>query len=1123
MAKTFYLIRPDDLLNLKIEAINLQLNTEDGEPPQLAAEDKSKPAYLAFIFPPQTIAERAYFEAAIVPGAGNGSNTEIEPDLPDDVKEDSDIGNADVNQPQSVIKPPLDPPGYVDGKRPSVAQIGHPSRLVFQVPNGTGIPFTVEGLLDWSGLELSVNGIAAIGENPSKKQIDNAPAIKEPADHETAIELPYKLVISPNKEVAWLHRAQPFTSRGRTELWHTRLALLSSEGITELSRTQRAPLRAIWSPDYNPIDIPDPGDEDPDLQRTSMNANDRHQIVVLTSAFKGYEVEVEVSFGFGTSSGPIMPAGNDFTFFSRTPKISFKKKVPYVPQPFRAEQLMLSPLGGWLKSRGFWDPPRTTKPRRPPFFDFDDTLELFEHHFSRDLNIGDVSAFELFEGTPALSRAILRQPEQYQLDLSEWRHIATQGRDHYVRIVYEGELWPFRHRAALIKVTERKFKETGGIVGAYQMQRMFIVVREPVKTFSDDDRGNPLKKVRLTTLVTPDIADPDLITDTNRSFWVEVMTSATDRDLFKFHAVSTDISGNEVDFTAPLMFVSISDVADAGNLELVAKEYNDKDNIQRRSVIVPGQKLVFAQQDGNPNGQNDNTRLVTQALNFVVDEFGNPPQMLKAEVKIPQVEELLGTDAPATIRFFKDYVEDGFDGATDVFAEIAKEDLSKFKPDDPFAAMVAETLGVDFSSDQAGGFATPNVGVSALTRKLGPLAGKVEDAISDTFNPDEFFEEGLAKLFGSFDLKDLLPSGTLGKNAPKMTTESQDIPGGKLLIAKLDWEPEVKNLDLGIAAFEKDHGGTTKLIIKGRIEKPVEIDDLGAPVTDGVKFEFNGILNDFQISVLRSVFINFVEFSFEAKSGKKTDVNVKLDPAKPLEFGGDLKFVEELRKAIPPDLFGDGPSLDIAPTGIRAGFAFTLPPVAVGVFSLKDVTLGAALTLPFIDGKPVLDFRVSERAHPFLLSVSIFGGGGFFLMQLDTAGLKQIEAALEFGATAALDIGVASGEVHMMAGIYFSLQREDDTGDMIVTLTGYLRIGGSLNVLGIIKVSVEFNLSFTYVEEKKAYGRATLTVHVEVLFFSASVELTVERTFGGSSGDPKFGQMFTTEDTWSEYALAFAA
>jgi hypothetical protein len=136
--------------------------------------------------------------------------------------------------------------------------------------------------------------------------------------------------------------------------------------------------------------------------------------------------------------------------------------------------------------------------------------------------------------------------------------------------------------------------------------------------------------------------------------------------------------------------------------------------------------------------------------------------------------------------------------------------------------------------------------------------------------------------------------------------------------------------------------------------------------------------------------------------------------------------------------------------------------------------------------------------------------------------MKALEVSLEFGATAALDIGVASGEVHMMAGIYFSLQRKEGSSDLSAILTGYLRLGGSLNVLGIISISVEFNLSFTYDGARdKAYGRATLTVSVHVLFFSASVELTVERAFGGS-GDPHFIDFYPDPAPWEEYALAFA-
>ena len=500
--------------------------------------------------------------------------------------------------------------------------------------------------------------------------------------------------------------------------------------------------------------------------------------------------------------------------------------------------------------------------------------------------------------------------------------------------------------------------------------------------------------------------------------------------------------------------------------------------------------------------------------------------MLKADVKIPQVQELLGTDAPTSIRYFEEYISKGIDGATGVFAEIVKEDFSQFAPDNPSKGLVPNTAGVSFSSDKAGGFATPNMGISTLTRELGPVAGKAADALIDKFDPATFFQKGMAQLFGSFDLVDLLPASTMGKNAPKLRTESQDIPGGMVLVATLDWEPEVDNVDLGVAAFEKDyHGRESKLLIHGRIEKPVTLDSLGAPVAKDVTFEFNGKLNDFRVGVLKSVYINFSEFGFTAKSKTKPDVSVKLDPATPVEFAGDLKFVEELRKAIPPDLFGKGPSLDIAPTGIRAGFAFALPPVAVGVFALKDISLGAALTLPFLDGKPTFDFNVSERAQPFLLSVAIFGGGGFFHLQIDTAGIKMVEAAFEFGATASIDLGVASGGVHIMAGIYFKLERkESDPGNNLApTLSGYFRMGGYLSVLGLIKISLEFVLSFTYDGAKdKAYGRATLTVKVEIVFFSTSVEITVEKSFGGGSGDPKFRELFTDTSVWNEYAEAFA-
>ena len=86
-------------------------------------------------------------------------------------------------------------------------------------------------------------------------------------------------------------------------------------------------------------------------------------------------------------------------------------------------------------------------------------------------------------------------------------------------------------------------------------------------------------------------------------------------------------------------------------------------------------------------------------------------------------------------------------------------------------------------------------------------------------------------------------------------------------------------------------------------------------------------------------------------------------------------------------------------------------------------------------------------------------------------------------------------------------------------------MGGELSVLGIISVSLEFYLIFAYESvgaKKYAYGRATLTVKVEVLMFSTSVEISVEKRFGGSGGDPHFLETFETPAVWIEYAGAFA-
>ena len=303
------LVRPDDLLTLHVDGYNLHVVPGVGLP-AIDRIDAAKDAFLVVTFPPQNIAETAYFEP---------THTQ-EPALPPGI--------------------PAPPAGFppVAGSLPLPGQTGARlarfTRLVFRVPAGAALPpivYSTEGLLDWSGLELAVSPLADLPPAPSAAQIASAPAIAQPGPLETAIELPYRLVLSPNHAVAWRHATAPVTYASRTELWHTRLVLKAADGaLSDLSTDRTAPLRAVWSPDYNPARRLDPNQLpakttlDPDLGVTDISPNDRHQIVVLTSAFHGY----------GDAKG-----------------------ASFVPAPVDAQMLMLSPLGGWLRSRGHWDPP----------------------------------------------------------------------------------------------------------------------------------------------------------------------------------------------------------------------------------------------------------------------------------------------------------------------------------------------------------------------------------------------------------------------------------------------------------------------------------------------------------------------------------------------------------------------------------------------------------------------------------------------------------------------------------------------------------------------------------------------------------------------------------------------
>ena len=125
------------------------------------------------------------------------------------------------------------------------------------------------------------------------------------------------------------------------------------------------------------------------------------------------------------------------------------------------------------------------------------------------------------------------------------------------------------------------------------------------------------------------------------------------------------------------------------------------------------------------------------------------------------------------------------------------------------------------------------------------------------------------------------------------------------------------------------------------------------------------------------------------------------------------------------------------------------------------------------------------------------GGGGFCALDVGADGIERIEASLEFGGAFAINLGVAAGAVSAMAGIYlvYTVAKKS------VELTGFVRIRGSLSVLGLITVSMEFYMGLAYDSSNgSVWGEASVKVEIELFFFTKHVTVKTRRKFAGGVG-----------------------
>ena len=121
----------------------------------------------------------------------------------------------------------------------------------------------------------------------------------------------------------------------------------------------------------------------------------------------------------------------------------------------------------------------------------------------------------------------------------------------------------------------------------------------------------------------------------------------------------------------------------------------------------------------------------------------------------------------------------------------------------------------------------------------------------------------------------------------------------------------------------------------------------------------------------------------------------------------------------------------------------------ITMFSVTNLSLGADVQVPFFGKAMTIGFNFCSREKPFTIAVSFIGGGGWCGIRSSANGLEVLEVGLEAGACIAVNFGVASGSVSAMLGIYIRIESEAGS------ITGYFRLRGEVDVLGLISACIE--------------------------------------------------------------------
>jgi hypothetical protein len=371
-----------------------------------------------------------------------------------------------------------------------------PSEVVFRIKSRHRIPLRLDTLLAWHEYELVLPDLAKVGADYDLE----IPRTHSPPS--TRIEIPWGIELSPPADTVpssfAFDDAVKIRSTGSwTELWTTSLKRKGAQVPKSIS-LEVLSIRGF------------------DKKSLEGTVADGTVVVTygdrpgLTFPPRPTPLSNYSRIDIGTSLSRRFPYTGKITPLIDTGVVKYQSDDPFQSgciaacfapgRSISASQMRLSSRGGWLQLEGKWDP---------------------------------------FPGCA----------------LSGWVHSASLGRDHHVKVISEGFLYPFGTPCELVLLSERVFgQDKNGHFVAPLIEQIFLQIPQP-NSIAVGHVESPFTALSVTTPRSPPLDLPpggDPETYRHYDFFLPMVGGVP----FAFEHVGTDWDGNRHGASMPMFFVN---------------------------------------------------------------------------------------------------------------------------------------------------------------------------------------------------------------------------------------------------------------------------------------------------------------------------------------------------------------------------------------------------------------------------------------------------------------------------------------------------------------------------------------------------------------------------------------